>query len=168
MSVPMPDRALHRRPALRFIIHGSRSFQLRSTPAYWAVAILVVRPWTMNTSITFSFRPSRWTSYAAWVGMVTACAIATAFAMWSFPDERPLLIILGAPTVLYFEIARHLGLGLPLLTCTFLAYFALMFAPPFFFGCTSKRRFWLFIACVTFIHVVLGLTIAFAVHGVGL
>jgi len=120
----------------------------------------------MNTSTMFSFQPIRWTSYVALVGLVTACAIATAFAMWTLADERPLLIVLGAPTVLYFQIARHLGLGLPLLLCTFLTYFAVLLIPPFIFGRTSKARFLFVAVCVGFVHFALGLAITVAVHGI--
>jgi hypothetical protein len=122
----------------------------------------------MNIPIVLSARPSSWTSYVLLVALVTACAIGLAFAMWSLPDERPLLLVLGAPTVVYFQIARHFGVGAALLVCTFVVYFAIILLPPFLFGCRSKRRLVFLFAGMGFIHLALGFAITVGVHGLHL
>lgn len=102
-----------------------------------------------------------WIKYLLCVLLLAALAVGSAFLLWPLPDDKPLLILLGAPVLLYFSIARFLGGGFVLLIAVFTLYSAAFLLPLLgYFRDPRRETLWLQ-AVIAAAHFLLGIGIIF-------
>lgn len=100
-----------------------------------------------------------WIKYLLCVLLLAALAVGASFLLWPLPDDKPLLILLGAPVLLYFSIARFLGGGLVLLIAVFTLYSAVFLLPLLGYFRDPRRELLWLQARLAAAHLLLGIGI---------